>query len=438
MLDDFLAHNELYGFEFDQKNEKEKAEKEVDLFLKSFPPRHAFIRIKKAYEEKCKKSDEPICRWLISTNVKKKSCPVTRQQKKIRLESLQQAIKNYDFDTMMNADESDLVRIFRDMHRHQNDEFLAKITDIFLQKIVSWYAQDVCHIAGLGFALGMHTEELFPDSKARVLAQNLYESIVGCRTKESAYSARYRLGLLRIWDKKWQGALDVLKEMSESTMHSDKDPVVLRAEYWRYVAAIQLANKPLENALRDKLQKDFPLSLHSLIVTHGTYQSLPETKSLQVRSLNAGLNAALRVIEILLSRQEKYYAKRLLAFYGPKLKEDPVALYSAVLMQRAGGVLESFSFLSGAFRREPGAITKKSLQMMYPKLFVHEGGFDQALTLSIIRQESAFNPAAHSPAGALGLMQVQYATARTLMRLVKNGSLILNSISILGSDIFRS
>lgn len=52
----------------------------------------------------------------------------------------------------------------------------------------------------------------------------------------------------------------------------------------------------------------------------------------------------------------------------------------------------------------------------YPLIDLPEDGAEQALTLAIIRQESAFNPGAVSPSGARGLMQLMPATARQMAK----------------------
>ncbi|NKD55802.1 MULTISPECIES: lytic transglycosylase domain-containing protein [unclassified Haematospirillum] len=46
---------------------------------------------------------------------------------------------------------------------------------------------------------------------------------------------------------------------------------------------------------------------------------------------------------------------------------------------------------------------------------------DRAMLYAFARQESAFNPAARSPAGAVGLMQIMPATARAVARMENNG-----------------
>ena len=72
---------------------------------------------------------------------------------------------------------------------------------------------------------------------------------------------------------------------------------------------------------------------------------------------------------------------------------------------------------SGALR------TKRLLRVVYPFPYrelvtreAHERDIDPILLAALIRQESAFTPAIHSPAGAIGLMQVMPATGRDLAR----------------------
>ena len=67
--------------------------------------------------------------------------------------------------------------------------------------------------------------------------------------------------------------------------------------------------------------------------------------------------------------------------------------------------------------------TKRLLRVLYPFPYrelvtreAHERDIDPILLAALIRQESAFTPAIHSPAGAIGLMQVMPATGRELAR----------------------
>ena len=67
--------------------------------------------------------------------------------------------------------------------------------------------------------------------------------------------------------------------------------------------------------------------------------------------------------------------------------------------------------------------TKRLLRVLYPFPYrelvtreAHERGIDPIFLAALIRQESAFTPWIHSPAGAIGLMQVMPATGRALAR----------------------
>lgn len=67
------------------------------------------------------------------------------------------------------------------------------------------------------------------------------------------------------------------------------------------------------------------------------------------------------------------------------------------------------------------------IDLSYPVISVPDSPVEQAITLSIIRQESGFAPHVVSPAGARGLMQVMPSTAKHIMRLKRLDPKKLNS-----------
>ena len=73
--------------------------------------------------------------------------------------------------------------------------------------------------------------------------------------------------------------------------------------------------------------------------------------------------------------------------------------------------------------RDGATQTKRLLRVIYPFPYrelvtreADERGIDPILLAALIRQESAFTPTIHSPAGAIGLMQVMPATGQDLAR----------------------
>lgn len=79
--------------------------------------------------------------------------------------------------------------------------------------------------------------------------------------------------------------------------------------------------------------------------------------------------------------------------------------------------------LGQALLRDGAPLTKRLLRILYPFPYrelvtreASERNIDPLFLAALIRQESAFAPAIHSPAGAIGLMQVMPATGRDVAR----------------------
>jgi soluble lytic murein transglycosylase len=127
------------------------------------------------------------------------------------------------------------------------------------------------------------------------------------------------------------------------------------------------------------------------------------------------------------------------------LKSQLHLLHSRII-QQSGNYLTSFKYLYEALEKKEVGFSRSLLEVLYPGPFLDtvqknlKGiGLDPLVLLSLIRQESVFNPEAQSPVGARGLMQLMPQTARRFQRSVRDKHLVnpQNNIS-LGVKYFRT
>ncbi len=287
-----------------------------------------------------------------------------------------------------------------------------------------------CSTPELNWLLGYKTEEFLPDESAKQMAIELYEKAAKCQPQvnEASLKIRLRLSLLKIWDNHCYEALPHLEFLTEhSTPTTDLGP---RALFWQYQCGVQLKKPDLMTKSRKALSQRYPFSLQTVLTQFDTTPSGPTYSSksdspVQIRLKdNPALNTRMRAIEALIKLKEPRYAKDLLTQLDSQIDQTPARfrLYVAALYDQVDESIRQFKLLSSVFREDPNLISRSALQLFYPH---HSnltqgnqtGTLDSMLLLSLIRQESAFNTRARSPAGAMGLMQVMPKTARRFFKL---------------------
>ncbi len=120
-------------------------------------------------------------------------------------------------------------------------------------------------------------------------------------------------------------------------------------------------------------------------------------------------------------------------------------LINARLILDSRNYLSTFRYLYEALEKKEVIFNRALLEILYPRPYLDDVAralkkdtLDPIIPLSLIRQESVFNPLARSPVGARGLMQLMPATARRLRRSVRDKHLVNPGINIeLGTKYFK-
>lgn len=116
------------------------------------------------------------------------------------------------------------------------------------------------------------------------------------------------------------------------------------------------------------------------------------------------------------------------------------------LILQSSNHLTSFKYLYEAFENKEVEFNRTLIEILYPqpyfeelKKFLTKGDIDPTVVLSLIRQESVFNPLARSPVGARGLMQLMPATAKRFKRNLVISQLNNPKINIdIGTKYFKN
>lgn len=193
---------------------------------------------------------------------------------------------------------------------------------------------------------------------------------------------------------------------------------------------------PSEAALElETLIKEDPLGYYGVIAVRELNQSFAplqinekELETLSLLGVNEMTLQTRLTIEWLIAVDEKSFAEKLLNNAVEDLKKRNVTAESTWLAvssayARTGLYLPLFAAIGALDTEVKDRLLKHHPELLFPRPYsniisaaAEKSGIPQELIYSIIRQESAFDPQARSPADAFGLMQLLPSVAAQLAK----------------------
>jgi soluble lytic murein transglycosylase len=267
-------------------------------------------------------------------------------------------------------------------------------------------------------------------------------------TYEQAESGLWQAGWLQYRQRHYHAASTLWQSFEQRFPRSPLLPQVL---YWQGRAAQQGGQQDTAFRLYQRIVADYPVHYyttqgHASLQTAGVRSALATDKTLLTtpvllqdpallpeQSQGKPSKARFHLVRVQELQQLQMYHKagHEIRSLAPLLPSTPAAQYflaslyvnnqqHAVAFRALNSVLEALS------PAEVRGLPRDFWTMLYPQAFWPEvsqlaqtKGLNPYLVLSIIRQESAFNPAAISSSGARGLMQLMPTTAQELFTKLK-------------------
>lgn len=346
--------------------------------------------------------------------------------KNVRTKEKALRLKTADLESAQSdlLESADFRSIMRTLHKVRTPKALEKMVKPAL-------SHSQCMSKGaLYVALGSKSEEFFPDPTWVQYAYQLYQRGSDCGKELPNMTARFRLALLQLSKDSCDNVISTLSPILDSP---EANQYHLRSRYWIYYCATRENKSELARETRKAIERENPLSFHNFFISQnegGPFKAISQKEigPLMTRSFSRpDLNAAVTVTEILIHMKE-YGAAQDIAertFQLSQGAEIPFRLYLVTLSERLSANILTFTLLTQIFRDAPDMINETTTKLFFPlniESLVREQTkdvLDHFLVLSLIRQESAFNPRAYSPAGAVGFMQLMPRTARRLKHVSK-------------------
>lgn len=299
------------------------------------------------------------------------------------------------------------------------------------------YASD-CAYAGAASALIIRLEAFLPNKNAYSTIEKIYSKMQKCLLPDADPSEKIhlRVGLLRLIS----GYPSLAKESLEKAL-LEKDPSESsRSLFW--LGVIYQKNKtsnPKENPYWQRLIKENPISLASILASQqmgiDPFNNLVPDDEIFIQARESSVwsdnNLEAFIFDLFRARKDMLAATEWSNFVGKNasVTNPNLILYWALAQNSVYNYRYSI-FMLGRYGKyvKNYPVSRIMLNLHFPKPYLKEiseysEDVDPIFILSLVRQESAFDPYARSSANARGLMQILPSTAKSIKRKVSSNQL---------------
>ena len=304
------------------------------------------------------------------------------------------------------------------------------------------------------------------------LSRDIFKYIIKKNNKEILEDAQF----FYLWTYLVKDDFKAAYKLAEDLKLLKKETVIAdpRVKFWLAYSEQELGKKAEAVKRYEDIIVNHPLSFYAIMSHKKLIPYAPESKALNfynettsktltpmvltINDLDDDFAASLVRLKVwakmdsskMIAQEIKriqYARPNILAKHGPEkhfaLKSD-LHLINAKLIQESGIYLSTFRYLYQAMDKQEVVFNRTLLEVLYPQPYYKElssilkKSLDPLVVLSLIRQESVFNPIAQSPVGARGLMQLMPATARRMRRGVRDRNLVNPKLNLeLGTQYFK-